>query len=123
MSSVVAMLLCWKHVSQRPLWSSFSCSALEVGISVQKYLNLVADCILFGFFNAAEALFMVWEVSKGPAVFGWQHKMSFYTLRLQRKQTASYVVICGRILSMFAPPPFPLCLFFFFDTDHPTAPP
>lgn len=55
-------------------------AALEAGISVQKYLNLVADCILFGFFYAAEALLMVWEVSKGPAVFGWQHKMSFYTL-------------------------------------------
>lgn len=136
MSSVVAVLLCWKHVSQRhqwssgstidtpdccPVWSSFSCNALEVGISVQKYLNLVADCILTGFLYCRGSACGVGSFKRPRSL--WLAAQNVLLHAVTTKETNSQ--LCGHLWkdSFHVCPPSPPTLFFFLDTDHPTAPP
>lgn len=136
MSSMGAML-CWKHVSQRrqwsrgsttdttdccPVWSSFSCNPLEVGISVQKYLNLVADCILFGFFMLQRLCLWCGKFQKAPQSLVGSTKCPFTRCDYKgNKQPVMWSSVEGFFPCL--PPPLSTLLFFFFDTDHPTAPP
>lgn len=131
----VGALLCWKHVSQRHRWSCgsttdttdwcpvgspFSCNPLEVGISVQKYLNLVAGCILFGFLCCRGSAYSVGSFKRPRSL--WLAAQNVLLHAVTTKETNSQ--LCGHLWKdsfHVCPPPFPFC--FFFDTDHPTAPP
>lgn len=74
-------------------------------------------CVLFWFYSAV-ALLVSWEVSKGLAVFRWQHNMSFYMLWPKRTNSQ----LCGRLQknSFRVRPDFSLWIIF--DTHHPAAP-